>query len=55
MKNLINWNELSRYLGLSRDAIRKNRISKKHWPALDKLFKQDLPEWWEKEKISNTP
>jgi hypothetical protein len=51
MRKLINWSELSRYItGGDRNCIRAKKIPKKHLKALDKLFKEDLAEWWEKYK-----
>jgi hypothetical protein len=47
MKKIINWFALSRHItGSKWQDIRENKIPKKHYPALDKLFFEDLPEWW---------
>lgn len=51
MNKLINWSELSRYItGGDRNCIRPKKIWKKHIPTLDKLFLEDLPDWWRKKK-----
>ena len=54
MKKLINWSNLSIRLGLDRNAIRGNkRIPKKHFARLDKLFLEEIPNWWKNLKNEN--
>lgn len=52
MEKLINWSELSRLItGGDRNCIRPKKIPKKHLAKLDKLFTEEIPEWWAKEKL----
>ena len=54
MEKLINWSELSRLItGGDRNCIRANKIPKKHREALDKLFNEDIPAWWNERKRAN--
>jgi len=56
MKKIINWSELSRHItGGDRNCIRPGKVPKKHVPALDKLFKEDIPAWWEQQKNNLRP
>ena len=49
--DLINWSALSRYItGGDRNSIRPTYIPKKHHEALDKLFNEELPDWWSGQK-----
>lgn len=51
MKKILNWSELSRYITKGdRNGIRFDKIPKKHIQALDKLFIEDMPKWWEEQK-----
>ena len=51
MNKLLNWSELSRYVTKGdRNGIRFGKIPKKHIEALDKLFVEDLPKWWNEQK-----
>jgi hypothetical protein len=51
MRKLINWSELSRLItGGDRNGIRFKKIPKKHTEALDKLFIEDMPKWWQEQK-----
>lgn len=44
---LLNWSEISRYITSGdRNAIRKNKIPKKHLDKLDDLFLRELPKEW---------
>jgi hypothetical protein len=45
-KDLINWGELSRRITGSRDAIRRNRIPKRHEAIVNRLLK--LLDCWTK-------
>jgi len=51
MNKLLNWSELSRYITKGdRNGIRFGKIPKKHTEALDKLFIEDMPKWWQEQK-----
>lgn len=51
MKNLLNWFAISRHVtGGKWDSIRPKKIPKKYIHHLDRLFKVEIPEWWENEK-----
>ena len=51
MNKLINWSELSRYITKGdRNAIRYRKIPKKHIDAIDRLFNEELPKWWQEQK-----
>lgn len=47
---LINWSELSRLLVGDRGNLRPNKISPKHFAALDDIFLVKIPEWWKNHK-----
>lgn len=58
MNKLLNWSELSRYITKGdRNGIRFGKIPKKHINALDKLFIEDMPKWWneQKSKLADKP
>lgn len=51
MNKLLNWSELSRYITKGdRNGIRFGKIPKKYTEALDKLFIEDMPKWWQEQK-----
>ena len=51
MEKTLNFSEISRHItGGHRNTINPNKIAEKHIPAMDKLFYEDLPAWWEKKK-----
>jgi len=51
MDKLINWSEVSRMITKgNRGCIRSERLTKKYIKELDKLFLEQIPEWWMKYK-----
>lgn len=51
LEKLINFSELSREItGGNRGCIRPNQINGKYFEKLDKLFLEDIPNWWKMKK-----
>jgi hypothetical protein len=58
MNKILRWSEVSRYITKGdRSGIRPNKVPKKHIEAMDKLFTEELPQYWNelKSKLSDKP
>lgn len=51
IKKLLSWSRISKITGRDRGTIRSNLpIPKKAIPMFDKLFLEQIPEWWNEYK-----